>query len=63
MKRIICLLLLICLMVPAAAFAEEPEYVGRMMVVNCKRDVSLRAGPSRNAALLGLATYHTVLEN
>ena len=63
MKRIICLLLLICLMVPAAAFAEEHEYIGRMMVVNCKREVSLRAEPTQNSERLDWVSYHTVLEN
>ena len=39
MKRIICLILLIFLVLPTAAFAEQHEYIGRMMVVNCKREV------------------------
>ena len=63
MKRIICLLLLICLMVPAAAFAEEHEYIGRMMVVNCKKEVSLRAEPTKISVRLDWVPYHAVLEN
>lgn len=63
MKRMISLLLLICLMIPAAAFAEEHEYIGRMMVVNCKKEVSLRAEPTQNSERLTWVAYHTVLEN
>ena len=63
MKRIICLLLLICLALPAAAVAEQHEYIGRMMVVNCKREVSLRAEPTQNSQRLMWVSYHTVLEN
>lgn len=63
MKRIICLLLLICLVLPTTAFAEQHEYIGRMMVVNCKREVSLRAEPTQNSQRLMWVSYHTVLEN
>lgn len=63
MKRIICLLLLICLALPAAAVAEQHEYIGRVMVVNCKREVSLRAEPTQNSQRLMWVSYHTVLEN
>ena len=62
MKRIICLLLLVCLMLPAAALAQKREYVGRMMVVNCKKEVSLRAEPSTNSKRLDWVPYHSVLE-
>lgn len=63
MKRIICLLLLICLVIPTSAFAEQHEYIGRMMVVNCKREVSLRAEPTQDSERLMWVSYHTVLEN
>ena len=63
MKKIVCLLLLICLMLPAVASAEEHEYIGRMMVVNCKREVSMRAEPTQNSERLMWVSYHTVLEN
>jgi len=61
MKKMVCLLLLICLMLPAVASAEEHEYIGRMMVVNCKREVSMRAEPTQNSERLMWVSYHTVL--
>ncbi|MBQ2956332.1 MAG: SH3 domain-containing protein [Clostridia bacterium] len=63
MKRIVCFLLMICLLIPAAAFAEEHEYVGRMMVVNCKKNVSFRAGPGTGYERIDTIDYHTILEN
>ena len=63
MKRIICLLLLICLALPAAVLAEDYEYIGNMMVVNCKENVSLRAEPSKDSERLDLVPYHAILEN
>ncbi len=63
MKRIISLLLLICLALTTAGFAEPHEYIGRMMVVNCKREVSMRAEPTQDSERLMWVPYHTVLEN
>ncbi len=63
MKRIICLLVVLCLVLPATAAAEQHEYVGMMMVVNCKKEVSLREKPTANSQRLDWIPYHAVLEN
>ena len=46
MKKLVCILLIVIMMLGCAAFAKSYGFVGDMKVVNCKEWVSLRAEPS-----------------
>ena len=63
MKRMIALLLLLCMALAAVPAMADDEYIGNMEVVNCNEWVSLRERPSTSARRLVKVSLGAIVSN